>query len=97
MAEDVKDTVRKVRKIAGEVVRSTPLLTISKAIGDVGEHVAEHTPEGVRKVGRQLRREAKEALEALPGLKRRIGRGIRKVRKTARKISRGRRSNGSRR
>ena len=97
MPQDTKDAIRKVHKTTGDVTRSAPLLQITEAIRGVGEQVTKHTPEPVRKVGRHLRREAKEALEALPGLARRIGRGVRKATRTARKSSRRRRSNGSRR
>ncbi len=97
MANDTKDTVRKIHKTTGGIVKSSPLLQISKAIGHVGETVSEHAPEGVRKVGRRLLREAEDALQRIPSLKRRIGRGVRRATKTARKLSRGRRRNAPRR
>ena len=83
MANDTKDAVRKIHKTTGGIVKSSPLLQISKAIERVGETVSEHAPKGVRKIGRRLLREAQDALQAIPSLKRRIGRGVRKVTKTA--------------
>ncbi len=97
MANDTKDAVRKIHKTTGGIAKSSPLLQISKAIERVGETVSEHAPEAVRKIGRRLLREAQDALQGIPSLKRRIGRGVRKATKTTRKLSRGRRRNAPRR
>lgn len=97
MAEDAKDVVRKMRKTAGDIAKSSPVLQISRAIERVGETVSEHAPEELKRIGRRLLREAQDAVQAIPSLKRRIGRGVRKATKTVRKVSRGRRRNAPRR